>query len=59
VASFLLEIAVDFGTMTEEFSSLSESGFIPTLWQADLIVSDRFSVFSSLSESGFIPTDIN
>ena len=36
-----------------EFSSLSESGFIPT---KDLFDVFRAEVFSSLSESGFIPT---
>ena len=40
-----------------EFSSLSESGFIPTFG----IIKNRFTgsfEFSSLSESGFIPTDM-
>jgi len=38
------------------FSSLSESGFIPT-WSCVLEKKDTSFSFSSLSESGFIPTE--
>ena len=56
VASFLLmRLGLFFNEDTKEFSSLSESGFIPTtMSKKDLI--DTILVFSSLSESGFIPT---
>ena len=37
------------------FSSLSESGFIPTLKEYT-VFEKCFQMFSSLSESGFIPT---
>jgi len=39
----------------QEFSSLSESGFIPTVWDKT-VRSTLEKEFSSLSESGFIPT---
>jgi len=41
--------------LTEEFSSLSESGFIPTIVRFGIFQNSAFR-FSSLSESGFIPT---
>jgi len=37
------------------FSSLSESGFIPTIKEVSVSLM-RLGLFSSLSESGFIPT---
>jgi len=37
------------------FSSLSESGFIPTTW-SQAVEDSLEEKFSSLSESGFIPT---
>jgi len=46
---------MDVGTMLQEFSSLSESGFIPTP-EGTCEFKEYFSKFSSLSESGFIPT---
>ena len=56
VASFLLTIDKQLTwTNTEEFSSLSESGFIPTKPITVEFVLD-VPTFSSLSESGFIPT---
>ena len=54
--SYLAEIfAPRVVDVTTEFSSLSESGFIPTRCKI-LTTSGRMDVFSSLSESGFIPT---
>ncbi len=56
VASFLLVSVRKLGLyFTEEFSSLSESGFIPT-YRGDKKSPLESSRFSSLSESGFIPT---
>ncbi len=56
VASFLLVAVQRLGlSISKEFSSLSESGFIPTgsnMDRQDIIE----MLFSSLSESGFIPT---
>ena len=56
MASFLLTaIARTIAVQAARFSSLSESGFIPTgLKKA--INQAASKVFSSLSESGFIPT---
>jgi len=57
VASFLLdELGKKYGWKVTRFSSLSESGFIPTNvgYVANRIA--REAQFSSLSESGFIPT---
>ncbi len=56
MASFL-QIKEHFSnnTATWKFSSLSESGFIPTFGQF-VFHPDVTSLFSSLSESGFIPT---
>jgi len=59
VASFLRAIE-DFAVKlaNEEFSSLSESGFIPT---REMFTNNTavWLMFSSLSESGFIPTFVN
>ena len=56
MASFLhliKEIVVSLGRLG--FSSLSESGFIPTMF-FDQETKEFLWEFSSLSESGFIPT---
>jgi len=57
VASFL---PVDIDTETDDdyklFSSLSESGFIPTELVNLRNDAEEKAEFSSLSESGFIPT---
>ena len=56
VASFLqLILILKFVGRLQRFSSLSESGFIPTESGGVVEVSSR-NMFSSLSESGFIPT---
>jgi len=58
VASFLhYVVAATDKLLIYLFSSLSESGFIPTSIQWPEI-NDQQSWFSSLSESGFIPTKI-
>ncbi len=56
VASFLRVLDLIAGTFERlGFSSLSESGFIPT--EKNAKVPDTKAIrFSSLSESGFIPT---
>ena len=57
VASFLLNYAAKrIADCIDEFSSLSESGFIPTFLFQFLMVFKQSAKFSSLSESGFIPT---
>ena len=58
VASFLLSRRfVGFRVSTGQFSSLSESGFIPTS-ESYCTSGSQGHQFSSLSESGFIPTFI-
>ena len=57
VASFLQVLKLLQGCFERlGFSSLSESGFIPTCWTARKRSGSQKSKFSSLSESGFIPT---
>ena len=57
MASFLQHgLGIEIGTQFDMFSSLSESGFIPTT-SRNLAAIVRTIAFSSLSESGFIPTD--
>ena len=56
VASFLHLVETELmQKMDQLFSSLSESGFIPTP-EGKIQFKEHFSKFSSLSESGFIPT---
>ena len=58
MASFLLSVTwYKKEDDLDWFSSLSESGFIPTMIGIESQFQCR-SVFSSLSESGFIPTRI-
>ena len=56
MASFLLSNALEaLADLFQPFSSLSESGFIPT--KSTVLKGTSWTlVFSSLSESGFIPT---
>ena len=58
MASFLLSKETDICEIfANKFSSLSESGFIPT--KLIEVLEDEYGIkFSSLSESGFIPTQI-
>ena len=58
VASFLLKLPAAHPSPFTLFSSLSESGFIPTP-EGTGSFKEMFSKFSSLSESGFIPTRRN
>jgi len=59
VASFLpVRIDSPFTFGEGEFSSLSESGFIPTALFL-MILNKQNRKFSSLSESGFIPTRVH
>ena len=55
VASFLHIVSTLVLSALGGFSSLSESGFIPTLLNLSMVFSIGWG-FSSLSESGFIPT---
>ncbi len=56
VASFLLlALGIRLSAQSDTFSSLSESGFIPTVVESDNVRQVERE-FSSLSESGFIPT---
>ncbi len=58
VASFLhKDILEEFKASLKEFSSLSESGFIPTEFK-EYFSNNTAVWFSSLSESGFIPTGV-
>ncbi len=57
MASFLQLIKLLEGVFDRlGFSSLSESGFIPTISMKAMAAGIRIREFSSLSESGFIPT---
>jgi len=56
--SYLYDYSEDQLIVVLEFSSLSESGFIPTV--VELFRNNTaYWKFSSLSESGFIPTDFS
>jgi len=54
--SYLWDLEVNDLTLILRFSSLSESGFIPTNKRNNSFTGKVRSLFSSLSESGFIPT---